>query len=150
MEEQRRAEEERARRLEMEQREMMRALEEAAERAQEGLRGDEATEDEDIVWLRGDVFQMSPVQPTKEASPPLLPLLEPSEPVEEDTETGEEEPDLIEEESEMVTTLLPTGCTISDVIVTCENAKLIGIPPLSIPELKSLNLQGEKGLVNPF
>ncbi|XP_056303226.1 extracellular matrix protein 2 [Danio aesculapii] len=144
MEEQRRAEEERARRLEMEQREMMRALEEAAERAQEGLRGDEATEDEDIVLLRGDVFQMSPVQPTKEASPPLLPLPEPSEPVEEGTETGEEEPDVIEEESEMVTTLLPPGCTISDVIVTCENAKLMGIPPLSIPELKSLNLQGNE------
>uniref|UniRef100_A0A4W4EXR5 VWFC domain-containing protein n=1 Tax=Electrophorus electricus TaxID=8005 RepID=A0A4W4EXR5_ELEEL len=37
---------------------------------------------------------------------------------------------------------LPQGCTISDVIVSCENAKLTSIPPLSIPELKSLNLKG--------
>uniref|UniRef100_A0A672QMV4 Extracellular matrix protein 2 n=1 Tax=Sinocyclocheilus grahami TaxID=75366 RepID=A0A672QMV4_SINGR len=107
MEEQRRAEEDRARRLELEQREMMRALEETAERAQEGLRGDEATEDEDVVWLRGDVFQMPP----------------PTEPGEEDHELG---------------------CLISDVTVTCENAKLTGIPPLSIPELKSLSLQGNE------
>uniref|UniRef100_A0A672QMS3 Extracellular matrix protein 2 n=1 Tax=Sinocyclocheilus grahami TaxID=75366 RepID=A0A672QMS3_SINGR len=90
-----------------EQREMMRALEETAERAQEGLRGDEATEDEDVVWLRGDVFQMPP----------------PTEPGEEDHELG---------------------CLISDVTVTCENAKLTGIPPLSIPELKSLSLQGNE------
>uniref|UniRef100_A0A671Q292 Extracellular matrix protein 2-like n=1 Tax=Sinocyclocheilus anshuiensis TaxID=1608454 RepID=A0A671Q292_9TELE len=110
MEEQRKVEEDRARRLEMEQREMMRALEEAAERAQVGLRGDEATEDEDMVWLRGDVYQMPPVPPTRA----------------------------------MVTTLLPPGCSISDVTVTCENAKLMGIPPLSIPELKSLSLQGNE------
>lgn len=137
-EEHRKAEEDRACRLEMEQKEMMRALEEAAERAQEGLRGDEATEDEDVVWLRGDVFQMPPVPPTRAAGPPLLALQEPTEP-------GEEEPEVIEEESEMITTLLPPGCSISDVTVTCENAKLTGIPPLSIPELKSLSLQGEEG-----
>ncbi|XP_067252550.1 extracellular matrix protein 2 [Chanodichthys erythropterus] len=136
-EEHRKAEEDRARRLEMEQKEMMRALEEAAERAQEGLRGDEATEDEDVVWLRGDVFQMPPVPPTRAAGPPLLALQEPTEP-------GEEEPEVTEEESEMVTTLLPPGCSISDVTVTCENAKLTGIPPLSIPELKSLSLQGNE------
>ncbi|XP_016138139.1 extracellular matrix protein 2 [Sinocyclocheilus grahami] len=145
MEEQRRAEEDRARRLELEQREMMRALEETAERAQEGLRGDEATEDEDVVWLRGDVFQMPPVPPTKAADPTLLlALQEPTEPGEEDHELGEEEPEVVEEESEMVTTLLPPGCLISDVTVTCENAKLTGIPPLSIPELKSLSLQGNE------
>uniref|UniRef100_A0A8C2C9Z3 Extracellular matrix protein 2 n=1 Tax=Cyprinus carpio TaxID=7962 RepID=A0A8C2C9Z3_CYPCA len=109
MEEQRRAEEDRAHRLEMEQREMMRALEEAAKRAQEGLRGDKATEDEDMVWLRGDVFQMPPAPPTR-----------------------------------MVTTLLPPGCSISDVTVTCEIGKRTGIPPLSIPELKSLSLQGNE------
>uniref|UniRef100_A0A673HKL3 Extracellular matrix protein 2 n=1 Tax=Sinocyclocheilus rhinocerous TaxID=307959 RepID=A0A673HKL3_9TELE len=85
MEEQRRVEEDRAHRLEMEQREMMRALEEAAERAQEGLRRDEATEDEDMVWLRGDVYQMPPVPPTRAAnSPPLLALQEPTEPGEEE------------------------------------------------------------------
>ncbi|KAK7136807.1 hypothetical protein R3I93_016997 [Phoxinus phoxinus] len=144
MEEQRKAEEDRARRLEMEQKEMMRALEEAAERAQEGLRGDEATEDEDVVWLRGDVFQMPPVPPTRAAGPPLLGLQEPTEPDEEDTEPGEEEPEVVEEESEMVTTLLPQGCSISDVTISCENAKLTGIPPLSIPELKSLSLQGNE------
>lgn len=151
MEEQRRVEEDRARRLEMEQREMMRALEEAAERAQEGLRGDETTEDEDMVWLRGDVFQMPPVPPMRAADPPpLLALQEPTEPGEEDHEPGEaspEEKDVVEEESEMVTTLLPPGCSISDVTVTCENAKLMGIPPLSIPELKSLSLQGEEGRI---
>ncbi|XP_073700216.1 extracellular matrix protein 2 [Garra rufa] len=147
MEEQRKVEEDRTRRLEMEQREMMRALEEAAERAQEGLRGDEATEDEDEVWLRGDVFQMPTVAPTRAADPPLLSIQEPTEPGEEEHELGEqgeEEPEVVEEESERVTTLLPPGCSISDVIVTCENAKLTGIPPLSIPELKSLSLPGNE------
>ncbi len=153
MEEQRRVEEDRTRRLEMEQREMMIALEEAAERAQEGLGGDEATEDEDMVWLRGDVFQMPLVPKTRAADPPpLLALQEPTEPGEEDHEPGEESPepeetDVVEEESEMVTTLLPPGCSISDVTVTCENAKLTGLPPLSIPELKSLSLQGEEGRI---
>ncbi|XP_043078538.1 extracellular matrix protein 2 [Puntigrus tetrazona] len=140
MEEQRRAEEDRARRLEMEQKEMIRALEEVAEHAQEGLRGDEA-----MVWLRGDVFQMPPVSPTRAAhpQPPLLALQEPTEPDEDDHELGKEGPEP-EEESEMVTTLLPPGCSISDVTITCENAKLMGIPPLSIPELKSLSLQGNE------
>uniref|UniRef100_A0A8C2CCG5 Extracellular matrix protein 2 n=1 Tax=Cyprinus carpio TaxID=7962 RepID=A0A8C2CCG5_CYPCA len=134
-----------AHRLEMEQREMMRALEEAAKRAQEGLRGDKATEDEDMVWLRGDVFQMPPAPPTRAADPTLLlALQEPNEPGEEDHERGEEEPEVVEEESEMVTTLLPPGCSISDVTVTCEIGKRTGIPPLSIPELKSLSLQGNE------
>ncbi|XP_051551393.1 extracellular matrix protein 2-like isoform X2 [Myxocyprinus asiaticus] len=139
MEEHKRVEQERARRLEMEQREMLRALEEAAERAQEeGLHGDEANEEEEVVWLRGDVFQMPPVLPTAAPGPPPLPPLQkPSEP-------GKEKPECTEEEPEMVTTLLPPGCSISDVIVTCENAKLTSIPPLSIPELKSLGLQGNE------
>uniref|UniRef100_A0A671TBE9 VWFC domain-containing protein n=1 Tax=Sinocyclocheilus anshuiensis TaxID=1608454 RepID=A0A671TBE9_9TELE len=71
-------------------------------------------------------------------------MMRPTEPGEEDHELGEEEPEVVEEESEMVTTLLPPGCSISDVTVTCENAKLTGIPPLSIPELKSLSLQGNE------
>ncbi|TRZ01622.1 hypothetical protein DNTS_022974 [Danionella cerebrum] len=141
MEEQRQAEEERARKLEMDHREMISALEEAAERLKEGLHSDEATKDEDMVWLRGDVFEMPQAQPTKEVSP--MPLIEPTEPAEEDSGPGEV-PELVIAESEMVTTPLPQGCTISDVIVTCENAKLLGIPPLSIPELKSLNLQGNE------
>ncbi|XP_051550174.1 extracellular matrix protein 2 isoform X2 [Myxocyprinus asiaticus] len=142
MKEQQRVEEERARRLEMEQREMLRALEEASERAQEErLRGDEATEEEEVVLLRGDVFQMPPAQPTAAPGPPPLPPLQkPSEAGEEEPELGEEEP----EHTEMVTTMLPPGCSISDVIITCENAKLTNIPPLSIPELKSLSLQGNE------
>ncbi|XP_065100575.1 extracellular matrix protein 2 [Paramisgurnus dabryanus] len=144
MEEQRRSEEERARKMEMEQREMMRALEEAAERTQEGLRGDEAAEEEEVVWLRGDVFQMPSAQPTAASGPlPFPPLQEPTEPGEEEPE-ADEEFERAEEVPVRVTTLLPPGCTISDVIITCENAKLTGIPPLSIPELKSLNLQGNE------
>lgn len=139
MEEQRRNEEERSRMMEMEQREMLRALEEAAERAQEELRGDEAAE-EDVVWLRGDVFQMPTEAP---GPPPLPPLQEPTEPDDDDSEPAEESEPAVEE-PERVTTLLPPGCTISDVIITCENAKLTGIPPLSIPELKSLSLQGNE------
>ncbi|XP_057181565.1 extracellular matrix protein 2 isoform X2 [Triplophysa rosa] len=137
MEEHRRNEEERSRVMEMEQREMLRALEEAAERAREELRGDEAAE-EDVVWLRGDVFQMPPKQPTAAPGPPSLP------PVQEPTEPDYDESEPAVDEPERVTTLLPPGCTISDVIITCENAKLTGIPPLSIPELKSLNLQGNE------
>lgn len=137
MEEHRRNEEERSRVMEMEQREMLRALEEAAERAQEEHRGDEAAE-EDVVWLRGDVFQMPLTQPTAAPGPPSLPpLQEPREPDYDESEPAVDEP-------QRVTTLLPPGCTISDVILTCENAKLTDIPPLSIPELKSLNLQGEE------
>ncbi|KAF6737642.1 Extracellular matrix protein 2 [Oryzias melastigma] len=37
---------------------------------------------------------------------------------------------------------LPPGCDISDVTMTCENARLAHFPPLSIPELKSLSLEG--------
>ncbi|KAA0712002.1 Extracellular matrix protein 2 [Triplophysa tibetana] len=135
MEEHRRNEEVRSRVMEMEQREMLRALEEAAERAEH--RGDEATE-EDVVWLRGDVFQMPPRQPTAAPGPPSFPpLQEPTEPDYDESEPAVDEP-------QRVTTLLPPGCTISDVILTCENAQLTGIPPLSIPELKSLNLQGNE------
>ncbi|XP_030632252.1 extracellular matrix protein 2 [Chanos chanos] len=126
--EQKRAEEERLRMLEMEQRELLRALEEAAERADEGGRNvEDDEEEEEIVWLRGDVFQMPPPEPTPVELPPFL----------ESSESNEEEP-------ERVTYSLPKGCTISDVIVSCENAKLTSIPPLSIPELKSLSLEGNE------
>uniref|UniRef100_A0A3Q4HHW6 Extracellular matrix protein 2 n=1 Tax=Neolamprologus brichardi TaxID=32507 RepID=A0A3Q4HHW6_NEOBR len=37
---------------------------------------------------------------------------------------------------------LPPGCDISDVTATCEDAKLTHFPPLAIPELKSLSLEG--------
>uniref|UniRef100_A0A3Q3REB2 VWFC domain-containing protein n=1 Tax=Monopterus albus TaxID=43700 RepID=A0A3Q3REB2_MONAL len=49
-----------------------------------------------------------------------------------------------EEEREVVVDRggLPPGCDISDVTATCENAKLTHFPPLVIPELKSLSLEG--------
>uniref|UniRef100_A0A8C3AIU9 Extracellular matrix protein 2 n=1 Tax=Cyclopterus lumpus TaxID=8103 RepID=A0A8C3AIU9_CYCLU len=72
---------------------------------------------EEEVWLRGDVFEMPPKEPE-----------EPEEP---------EEPDLLPNRGG-----LPPGCDISDVTLTCDNAKLTYFPPLSIPELKSLSLEG--------
>ncbi|XP_026788383.3 extracellular matrix protein 2 isoform X2 [Pangasianodon hypophthalmus] len=137
MEEQQRVEEDRRRRREKEQREMLRALEEAAEQAQAELRAeeeeDEEEEEEETVLLRGDVFQMPPQLPTPPDFPPPTAPAEPSH-------AGEG--DDADEESARISYALPQGCTISDVIVSCENAKLTSIPPLSIPELKSLNLQG--------
>ncbi|XP_034631594.1 extracellular matrix protein 2 isoform X3 [Trachemys scripta elegans] len=37
---------------------------------------------------------------------------------------------------------LPTGCSISDTTVSCINAKLTQIPPITDPELTSLELEG--------
>uniref|UniRef100_A0A8C8RDU9 Extracellular matrix protein 2 n=1 Tax=Pelusios castaneus TaxID=367368 RepID=A0A8C8RDU9_9SAUR len=37
---------------------------------------------------------------------------------------------------------LPTGCSISDTTVSCINAKLTQIPPITNPELTSLELEG--------
>ncbi|XP_042560605.1 extracellular matrix protein 2 isoform X2 [Clupea harengus] len=143
-EEQRKEEEERMRRMETEQRLMLEALEEAAEReaqrASERTADQEEEEDEDIVWLRGDVFQMPPLEPTAVGLPPLPPpLAEPVEP-----RDGEENDYADSEEVviQRVTQSLPKGCTMSDVIINCDNAKLSSIPPLSIPELKSLSLEG--------
>lgn len=141
IEELQRVEEERMRRREKEQREMLRTLEEAAEQARNELMAEEDEEEEEeeeeekeTVWLRGDVFQMPPQLPTPPVFPPPT---EPSEP----SHAGEG--DNADEESARISYTLPQGCTISDVIVSCENAKLTSIPPLSIPELKSLNLQGK-------
>ncbi|XP_053509117.1 extracellular matrix protein 2 [Ictalurus furcatus] len=140
MEELQRVEEERMRRREKEERERLRALEEATERARNELRAEQVEEEEEeeeeeevTVWLRGDVFQMPPQLPT----PPDFPSpTEPSDP----SHAGDGDDE--DEESARISYALPQGCTISDVIVSCENAKLTSIPPLSIPELKSLNLQG--------
>lgn len=136
MEELQRVEEDRMRRREKEQREMLRTFEEAAERVRNELRAEENQEgeEEETVWLRGDVFQMPPQLPTP---PDFPPPTEPSEP----SHAGEG--DDADEESARISYALPQGCMISDVIVSCENAKLTSIPPLSIPELKSLNLQGK-------
>uniref|UniRef100_A0A096M9E5 Extracellular matrix protein 2 n=1 Tax=Poecilia formosa TaxID=48698 RepID=A0A096M9E5_POEFO len=89
-------------------------------REEEEHREEERQEEEALrlqmeVWLRGDVFQM----PSKEE---LLPPPVPTHPTE--------------------TVVLPAGCDISDVSMTCENVQLIHFPPLNIPELKSLSLEG--------
>lgn len=101
--------------------------EEEKKRVEEQNRAEE--EEEMTVWLRGDVFEMSPEMPR----PPPSATSEP----EHTTERVDEE------ESVRISYSLPPGCSISDVIVSCENAKLTSIPPLSIPELKSLSLQGK-------
>ncbi|KAI4881105.1 hypothetical protein NFI96_024794 [Prochilodus magdalenae] len=154
-EEHRRSEEERMRRLEMEQREMLRIFEEEVQRAQRGLKDEDVgEEEEEEPWLRGDVFQMPSQQPTPASFPPLsAPPPKTRQQEEEEEEEEEEEKsgaeveeksggDENDEESKRITYALPEGCSISDVIVSCENAKLTSIPALSIPELKSLNLQG--------
>ncbi|XP_026996596.1 extracellular matrix protein 2 [Tachysurus fulvidraco] len=135
MEELQRVEEERIRRREKEERERLRTIQDEAERVRNELRAeeDEEEEEEETVWLRGDVFQMPPQSPTPLVFPPPTAPSEPSH-------AGEGED--ADEESARISYALPQGCTISDVIVSCENAKLTSIPPLSIPELKSLNLQG--------
>ncbi|XP_028301986.1 extracellular matrix protein 2 isoform X2 [Gouania willdenowi] len=92
-----------------------------------------AEEEEEEVWLRGDVFQMLPKAPDEPEEPGLLPVPIPRP------------PDVIDHEVEVEAShsvSLPQGCEISDVIVTCENAKLTHFPPLTIPELKSLSLEG--------
>ncbi|XP_010765176.1 extracellular matrix protein 2 isoform X2 [Notothenia coriiceps] len=136
---------------EREAREAERKLEEERrwqeERLREELlafaRGEEEELHEEVeeeVWLRGDVF----VMPDKEAEeePDLLPapIPRPSAATEDELEEAEEEG----EEKEVLVNRadIPPGCDISDVTLTCDNAKLTYFPPLSIPELKSLSLEG--------
>nr|XP_015813767.2 extracellular matrix protein 2 [Nothobranchius furzeri] len=110
-------------------------------RKQEEIQRIEAEErqseaEEKEVWLRGDVFQMTPKEPD------LLPVPIPIPPAlteeQEETELGEE--NLMTRRSGGAG--LPLGCDISDVTLTCENAQLRHFPPLSISELKSLSLEG--------
>ncbi|XP_066553951.1 extracellular matrix protein 2 isoform X4 [Amia ocellicauda] len=97
------------------ERELERTWEEETE---EELEVDEdELEEED--WLRGDVFRVPPQPTTAEGITPLPPP-SPEGPVR----------------------TLPAGCVISDVTLSCTNAKLTNIPPLSDPELKSLSLEG--------
>ncbi|XP_069372817.1 extracellular matrix protein 2 isoform X2 [Paralichthys olivaceus] len=119
-------------------------LEEAEEHLEEAEEHLEEAEEE--VWLRGDVFQMPPKEPEE---PDLIPAPIPRPPAATEDELKEVEAVEEEEEGEerevVVLTnrgSLPPGCVISDVTVTCENAKLFHFPPLSIPELKSLSLEG--------
>ncbi|KAI4826516.1 hypothetical protein KUCAC02_029962 [Chaenocephalus aceratus] len=95
---------------------------------------------EEEVWLRGDVF----VMPDKEAEeePDLLPAPIPRPPAATEDELEEAEEEGEEQEVLVNRAELPPGCDISDVTLTCDNAKLTYFPPLSIPELKSLSLEG--------
>ncbi|KAM9860256.1 LOW QUALITY PROTEIN: extracellular matrix protein 2 [Aulostomus maculatus] len=155
-EEMRRRQEEEERRLrevaEKEAREKERKQEEERRRQEEMLREELLAveeEEEEEVWLRGDVFQMPDEEPEE---PDLLPAPIPRPPAATEDELKEMEAEVEEEEEEEEQTEvavvnrggLPPGCDISDVTVTCENAKLIHFPPppLAIPELKSLSLEG--------
>ncbi|XP_028263084.1 extracellular matrix protein 2 isoform X2 [Parambassis ranga] len=115
---------------------------EEEERQEEG----EEEEEEEEVWLRGDVFQMPPKKQEEPEEPDLLPSPIPRPPAETEDELNEVETEEVEEnreEEEAVNRAgLPPGCDISDVTLTCENAKLTYFPPLTIPELKSLSLEG--------
>ncbi|KAM6927738.1 extracellular matrix protein 2 [Xenentodon cancila] len=138
-EDERRRQEEESRRRENE-----RKLEEERRRQEEILREEplalveeEEGRQEEEVWLRGDVFQMPPKEPEEpDLSPAPMPRLP--------AVTEDELREVQQEEEEMVGNRggLPPGCDISDVTVTCENAKLTHFPALSIPELKSLSLEG--------
>ncbi|KAJ7994445.1 hypothetical protein DPEC_G00249340 [Dallia pectoralis] len=127
-EERLRMEEEAARR----QGDANRLREEVAKREHERRQIEERRheEEEEMEWLlRGDVFQMLPEGPTEEDMLPPAPPLAP--PTERKTE-------VLHQPGRG----LPPGCDMSDVTMTCENAKLTNFPALSIPELKSLSLEG--------
>uniref|UniRef100_UPI0037E8A051 extracellular matrix protein 2 n=1 Tax=Semicossyphus pulcher TaxID=241346 RepID=UPI0037E8A051 len=151
-------EEERRKQEDTPMEELLELVEEEEEKWQEQVKEQEEK------WLRGDVFQMPPKEPDEPEDHEFLltPILVPpptteeleeiegeleevdevEEPVEVE-EAGELEED--DEEREVVVVnseTLPPGCEFSDVTVTCDNAKLIYFPPLAIPELKSLSLEG--------
>ncbi|XP_038127947.1 extracellular matrix protein 2 isoform X3 [Cyprinodon tularosa] len=146
-EQERRMEEERRRQEEERRREEEQRMEEERRRQQEEEQQREAKEEVEV-WLRGDVFQMPSEEeliPSPDPTPPAV-----TEELREEPEDIEGEEDVTlqveeEEEEERETWIrggLPAGCDISDVTMTCENANLNRFPPLSIPELKSLSLEG--------
>ncbi|XP_041812089.1 extracellular matrix protein 2 isoform X2 [Chelmon rostratus] len=150
-ERERKLEEERRRQEEILREELLAFVEEEEEEQLEQVE-ERQEEEEEEVWLRGDVFQMPPKEPEE---PDLLPAPIPRPPAAtedelKETEAAVEEAEEVEEEEkerEVVVVVvnrggLPPGCTISDVTMTCENAKLIYFPPLAIPELRSLSLEG--------
>ncbi|XP_030229870.1 extracellular matrix protein 2 isoform X2 [Gadus morhua] len=158
MEEERRREEEaereaRERQMEEERRRQEEAEREAMERkmGEERKRQDELLrealealeeENEEDEWLRGDVFQSLPNQ-LKERD--LLPPPQPIPPTLLSQELEWEHEKVGEGEKEIKVSprnALPPGCSISDVTMTCENIKLDYFPPLTIPYLKSLSLEG--------
>ncbi|KAE8298803.1 Extracellular matrix protein 2 Matrix glycoprotein SC1/ECM2 Precursor [Larimichthys crocea] len=153
-ENERKLEEERRRQEEKLRAELLALAEEEEERLEKQLEKVEERqeeEEEEEVWLRGDVFQMLPKEPEE---PDFLPAPIPRPPaatedelkeMETEVEEVEEEEEEEGEEREVVILNgggLPPGCAISDVTLTCENAKLMYFPPLAIPELKSLSLEG--------
>ncbi|XP_078026924.1 extracellular matrix protein 2 isoform X4 [Epinephelus lanceolatus] len=139
--------------------ERVKELQEKVEELQEEVE-EVQEEEEEEVWLRGDVFEMLPKEPEEPEEPDLFPAPIPRPPaateyelkeveaeVEEMEEAEEEEEEEEEGEERKVVIVessrgLPPGCSISDVTLTCDNAKLTYFPPLSIPELKSLSLEG--------
>lgn len=147
-----RLEEERRRQEEMLRKELLALeedeeeyLEEQQEERLEDVEERQEKEDEEEVWLRGDVFQMPPKEPEEPKEPNVFPGPIPKPPavLEDKLKKTEAEE---EEDAEVVVVNrggLPPGCDISDVTVTCDNAKLTYFPPLSIPELKSLSLEGK-------
>ncbi|CAI5687142.1 unnamed protein product [Oreochromis niloticus] len=148
-EENERREEENERREEENERreeENERREEENERREEENERREEEKEEqEEEVWLRGDVFQMLPKEPEEPEEPDLLPAPIPRPPVATEEEQVETEETGEGEDGEIIAVNrggLPPGCDISDVTATCENAKLTHFPPLAIPELKSLSLEG--------
>ncbi|KAJ8361055.1 hypothetical protein SKAU_G00175800 [Synaphobranchus kaupii] len=87
-----------------------------------GEREDYELESDEEIWLRGDVFEMPRRRTSPGGTPPL--------------------PAPRVEESPKPSPSLPPGCVFSDVSVTCENTHFTNIPPLSIPLLKALSLEG--------
>ncbi|XP_077948884.1 extracellular matrix protein 2 isoform X1 [Gasterosteus aculeatus] len=137
---------------EREAREKERELEEERWRHEEMLREEllglveekeeEQEKVEEEVWLRGDVFEMPPKEPEE---PERLPAPIPQPPAATELKEMEAEVEEAEEEAEVGSHNrggLPPGCDISDVTLTCDHARLTYFPPLSIPELKSLSLEG--------
>ncbi|XP_061746748.1 extracellular matrix protein 2 isoform X3 [Nerophis ophidion] len=147
-ERQRRIAEERRRKEEEDRRKKEAAQEEAWQREKKLREELLAAEEEEEVWLRGDVFQMPPKEEEEPEEPDLLLAPIPRPPVAEDElkeKDTEEEEDVGKEEKEEVVVKrggLPPGCELSDVTVTCDHAKLTYFPPLYMPELKSLSLEG--------
>ncbi|XP_051932262.1 extracellular matrix protein 2 isoform X2 [Hippocampus zosterae] len=98
-------------------------------------------EEEEEVWLRGDVFQMPPKEDEEPEEPDLPPAPIPGPPAAAEDEVKEDEK---EEEKEVAAQEggLPPGCDLADDTLTCDNARLTYFPPLLMPHLKSLSLEG--------
>ncbi|KAM9799558.1 extracellular matrix protein 2 isoform 2-T2 [Syngnathus typhle] len=139
-EERRKAEEE-ERRRKMEEERRRKEEKDAWEREKK-LREEILQEEDGEVWLRGDVFQMLPKEDEEPEEPDLLPAPIPRPPAAAEDELKEEKKEEEKEAGATGGSLLPPGCDISDVTLTCNDAKLTYFPPLFMPRLKSLSLEG--------